>query len=188
MTLWCRTIAWIGLTVAATYVVAEWSVLQKSGLHGLREAGAAIVKTVPFDYDGHWEAGMKAPVKVLDEPIEPERAALQAQVDQLAQTFAQYKTVKEREIADLMKLVANLEKQIRVLTAQRTPVEQVAAVPAASRPVRWATDGKGIMPPCPHNGDPPRVEHRWETAYLSRPVDLSTLAKEVGFTKVEVRR
>lgn len=167
MTLWCRTIAWIGLSVAATYVVAEWSLLQKSGVHDLRVA---------------------APVEVLPVPVEPERQALQAQVNKLAETIVLDRAAKEKQIDDLLRLIANLERQIQVLTAQRTPVEQVAALRAASRPVRWATDGKGIMPPYPHNGDPPRVEHRWETAYLSRPVDLSTLAKEVGFTKIEVRR
>ena len=137
-----RTMAWVVLTAAATYAVAEWSVLYKSGLHDLRAA---------------------EPVAVLPVPVEPERVALQAQVDQLAQTFGQYRSVKERQIADLMKLVANLERQIQVLTAQRTPVEQVAALRAASRPVRWTLPA-GSVP------------------------NLAALARAAGFTKVEVRR
>lgn len=136
-----RTFLLMGLASAATYVVAEWSVLQKSGVHDLRVA---------------------APVEVLPVPAEPERAALQAQVDRLEQTFGQYRMVKERQIADLTRLIANLERQIQVLTAQRTPVEQVAALRAASRPVRWAA-----AVPVPN---------------------LATLAREAGFTKVEVRR
>lgn len=143
MTLWLRTIAWMGLTVAATYVVAEWSILQKSGLHDLREA---------------------APVEVLPVPAEPERAALQAQVDKLEQTFGQYRAVKERQIEDLLKLVANLERQIQVLTALRTPVDQVPALRAASRPVRWASAVPSVPVP-----------------------NLAALAREAGFTNVQVR-
>lgn len=134
-----RTMGWVVLTA---YVVAECSVLYKSGLHDLRAA---------------------EPVAVLPVPVEPERVALQAQVDQLAQTFGQYRAVKERQIADLLKLIANLERQIQVLTAQRTPVEQVAALREASRPVRWTLPA-GSVP------------------------NLATLAREAGFTKVEVRR
>lgn len=141
-----RTVLLMGLASAATYVVAEWSVLQKSGLHDLRVA---------------------APVEVLPVPAEPERAALQAQVDRVEQTFGQYRAAKERQIADLLKLVANLERQIQVLTAQRPPVEQVAALRAASRPVRWA-----LASPVPAGSVP----------------NLATLAREVGFTNVEVRR
>lgn len=137
---WLRTAAWIGLTVAATYVVAEWSVLYKSGLHDLRA---------------------EEPVAAV--PQEPERVALQAQVDQLAQTFGQYRAAKDRQVADLLKLVANLERQIQVLTAQREPMEQVAALRAAARPVRWTLPA-GAVP------------------------NLATLARAAGFTKVEVRR
>ena len=144
-----RTMGWVLLTAAATYVVAEWSVLQKSGLHDLRAANAAVGGS----FVG---AGLFKPV-----PQEPERLALQAQVEQLEQTFGQYREVKERQIADLLKLVANLERQIQMLTAQRAPIEQVAALRAASQPVRWASATRS---------------------------DLAALAREVGFTRVEVRR
>lgn len=136
-----RLAAWIVLTIAATYVVAEWSVLHKSGLHDLRAAEPVA--------------------EVVAVPQEPERAALQAQFEQLEQTFGQYRAVKDRQIADLMKLIANLERQIQVLTEQRTPVEQVAALRSASQPVRWASATRS---------------------------DLAALARTAGFTKVEVRR
>ena len=144
-----RMAAWIGLTIAATYVIAEWSVLHKSGLHDLRAADAAVGGSA-------LGAGLFKPV-----PQEPERAALQAQFEQLEQTFGQYRAVKDRQIADLMKLIANLERQIQVLTAQRAPAEQVAALRAASQPVRWASATRS---------------------------DLAALARTAGFTKVEVRR
>lgn len=146
---WLRTVAWIGLTVAATYVIAEWSVLHKSGLHDLRAADAAVGGSAVG-------AGLFRPV-----PQEPERVALQAQVDELARTFAEFRAAKEREIADRDRLIAHLTKQIQALVAQRAPVEQVAALRAASRPVRWAA--------------------------ATQP-DLAALAREAGFTRVEVRR
>lgn len=138
-----RMLGWVLLTVAASYVVAEWSVLYKSGGHDVRDAARAVLLTPT--------------------PMEPERAALQAQVDRLAETFVQYRAVKEREIADLQRLIANLERQIQVLTAQRTPIEQVAALRAAAKPVRWTLSERGGS-------------------------DLAALARAVGFTKVEVRR
>lgn len=144
MTTFLRTVLLMGLASAATYVVAEWSVLQKSGLHDLREA---------------------APVEVLPVPAEPARAAMQAQVDKLAETFGLYRAAKEKQIDDLLRLIANLQRQIQVLTAQRTPVEQVAALRAASRPVRWASAIPAVPVP-----------------------NLATLAREAGFTKIEVRR
>ena len=150
-----RLVALVGLTVAATYVIAEWSVLHKSGLHDLRAANAAVGGS----FVG---AGLFKPV-----PQEPERLALQAQVEQLEQTFGQYRAAKDRQIADLLKLIANLERQIQVLTAQRAPIEQVAALRAASQPVRWT-----LASPVPAGSVP----------------NLATLAREVGFTKVEVRR
>ena len=166
-----RMMGWVLLTAAATYVVAEWSVLYKSGLHDLRAADAAVGGSGVG-------AGLFKAV-----PVEPERVALQAQVDQLAQTFGQYRSVKERQIADLLKLVANLERQIQVLTAQRAPMEQVAALRAASRPVRWnrvEQDGthqqRGtVVAPTQQGSD-------------AAPPSLFQLARAVGFTKVEVRR
>lgn len=155
---WLRVAALLGLTVAATYVVAEWSVLYKAGLHDLRAADAAVGGS------GFGAGLFKAA------PVEPERVALQAQVDQLAQTFGQYRTVKEKQIADLLKLVANLERQIQVLTAQRTPEQQVAALQAASRPVRWTLPAR-------------RVSEAGEL-----PPDLAALARAIGFSRVEVRR
>lgn len=149
-----RTMAWVVLTAAATYAVAEWSVLYKSGLHDLRAAEAAVGGSGVG-------AGLFKAV-----PVEPERVALQAQVDKLEQTFGQYRAAKDRQVADLLKLVANLERQIQVLTAQREPMEQVAALRAAARPVRWT------LPVLPAGSVP----------------NLSTLAREAGFTKVEVRR
>lgn len=137
-----RMAALIGLTIAATYVVAEWSVRYKSGLHDLRAAEPVVLNRIY-------------------EPIEPERVALQAQVDKLEQTFGQYRATKDKQVQDLLKLIANLERQIQVLTAQRTPVEQVAALRAASQPVRWASATRS---------------------------DLAALARTAGFTKVEVRR
>ena len=164
-----RTMGWVLLTAAATYVVAEWSVLQKSGLHDLRAANAAVGGS----FVG---AGLFKPV-----PQEPERLALQAQVEQLEQTFGQYRAAKDRQIADLTKLIANLERQIQVLTAQRAPMEQVAALRAASQPVRWT-----------------RVEQdgasgRDLNAIGQKPSDAASssllqLAREAGFTRVEVRR
>lgn len=136
-----QTVLLMGLASAATYVVAEWSLVQKSGLHDLREA---------------------APVEVLPVPAEPERVALLAQMETMTETFREYRAAKDKQIEALTRLIANLERQIQVLTAQRTPVEQVAALRAASRPVRWAA-----AVPVPN---------------------LATLAREAGFTKVEVRR
>lgn len=142
---WLRTIGLIVLTAAATYVISEWAVWQKSGLHDVR-AAADVVEVVPV-------------------PVGPERVALQAQVDRLAATFAEFRAAKEREIQGLERLIANLERQIRTLTAQRTPVEQVAALRAASRPVRWRTmEGAPVA-----------------------SLDLAGLARAAGFTKVEVR-
>ena len=140
---WLRTAAWIGLTVAATYVVAEWSVLYKSGLYDLRAAEPVAVVPV--------------------EPMETERLALQAQFEHLERTFGQYRAAKDRQIADLLKLIANLERQIQVLTAQRAPIEQVAALRAASQPVRWTLPEQSRS-------------------------DLAALARAVGFKRVEVRR
>lgn len=154
-----RLVALLGLTVAATYVVAEWSVLQKSGLHDLRAANAAVGGS----FVG---AGLFKPV-----PQEPERLALQAQVDRLERTFGQYREVKERQIADLLKLVANLERQIQMLTAQRAPIEQVAALRAASRPVQVETGG---------------VSARYVSPAMVS-MNLLRLAQEAGFTKVQVR-
>lgn len=145
-----RTMAWVLLTAAATYVVAEWSVLHKSGLHDLRAA---------------------EPVEVLPVPVEPERLALQAQVEKLEQTFGQYRAVKDRQIADLMKLIANLERQIQVLTAQRAPEQQVAALRAASRPVQVEMGG---------------VSARYVSPTMVS-TNLLRLAQEAGFTKVQVR-
>ena len=139
-----RLVALLGLTVAATYVVAEWSVLHKSGLHDLR-AAEPVAAVLPV------------------EPMETERVALQAQVDKLEETFGQYRAAKDRQIADLLKLIANLERQIQVLTAQRAPIEQVAALRAAGQPVRWTLPAQGGS-------------------------DLAALARTVGFTRVEVRR
>lgn len=136
-----RLVAWIGLAVAATYLIAEWSVRYKSGLHDLRAAGPVA--------------------EVVAVPQEPERAALQAQVDKLEQTFGQYRDAKEKQVQDLLRLIANLERQIQVLTAQRAPAEQVAALRAASQPVRWASATRS---------------------------DLAALARTAGFTKFEVRR
>lgn len=153
-----RLVAWLGLTVAATYVVAEWSVLQKSGLHDLRAANAAVGGS----FVG---AGLFKPV-----PQEPERLALQAQVDKLEETFGQYRALKEKQIADLLRLVANLEKQIQVLTAQRAPIEQAAALRAASQPVRWTLPARRVA----------------EAEAL--PSDLAAMARAIGFTRVEVRR
>lgn len=146
-----RLVAWLGLTVAATYVVAEWSVLHKSGLHDLRAAEPAA--------------------EVVPVPVEPERLALQAQVDKLEQTFGQYREVKERQIADLLKLVSHLERQIQVLTAQRAPLEQVAALRAASRAVQVETGG---------------VSARYVPPTMVS-TNLLRLAQEAGFTKVQVR-
>lgn len=145
-----RTIGMLVLTAVASYVVAEWALIHKAGLHDLRD-GTAIQHEVS---------------SAVDVPHEPERLALQAQVDRLEETFGAYRSAKEREIADLLKLVANLERQIRALTAQRTPVEQVTALREASRPVRWQTEFRSD----------------------SERVDLVRLAKEAGFTRVEVRR
>ena len=136
-----RLVALLGLTVAATYVVAEWSVLHKSGLHDLRAAEPVA--------------------EVLPVPVEPERLAFQAQVEKLARTFAEFRAAKEREIADRDRLIAHLTKQIQALVAQRAPVEQVAALRAASRPVRWAS---------------------------ASPSDLATLARTAGFQKFEIKR
>lgn len=155
-----RMAAWIALTIAATYVIAEWSVLHKRGLHDLRTADAAVGGSAVG-------AGLFSNPVAEVVPVEPERLALQAQVDKLEQTFGQYRAVKDRQIADLMKLIANLEKQIQVLTAQRAPSEQVAALRAASQPVRWT-----LASPVPAGSVP----------------NLATLARAVGFTKVEVRR
>lgn len=157
---WIRTIGWILLTVAATYAISEWAVWQKSGLHDLRAAD--VVEVVP---------------------VEPERVALQAQVDRLAETFGEYRAAKERQIEGLERLIANLERQIRTLTAQRTPVEQVAALRAASRPVRWArveSDGAGQHQA---TGGVPSQQ-----ASDAAPPSLLQLAREAGFMKVEVRR
>lgn len=163
---WIRTIGWILLTVAATYAVSEWAVWQKSGLHDLRAAD--VVEVVPV-------------------PVEPERVALQAQVDRLAETFAEFRAAKEREIQGLERLIANLERQIRTLTAQRTPVEQVAALRAASRPVRWARveqDGVGNVTGL-KSSEAPGTQQANDAA---PPLDLRALAREAGFTWVEVRR
>lgn len=160
---WLRTIGLIVLTAAATYVIAEWAVWQKSGLHDVRVA-ADVVEALPV-------------------PVEPERVALQAQVDRLAATFAEFRAAKEREIQGLERLIANLERQIRTLTAQRTPVEQVAALRAASRPVRWArveSDGAGQHQA---TGGVPSQQ-----ASDAAPPSLLQLAREAGFMKVEVRR
>lgn len=143
---WIRTIGWMVLTAVATYVIAEWAVLQKSGLHDLREP--AVVEPLPV-------------------PQEPERAALLAQMQKMTETFHEYRAAKDQQIAALQRLIANLERQIQVLTAQRTPVEQVAALRAASRPVRWTLASAGPAGTVPN---------------------LATLAREAGFTKVEVRR
>lgn len=145
-----RTMGLVVLTAAATYAVAEWSVLYKSGLHDLRTADAAVGGSGVG-------AGLFKAV-----PVEPERVALQAQMDKLEQTFGQYRTVKEKQISDLLKLVANLERQIKALTAQREPVEQVAALRAAARPVRWTLPA-GSVP------------------------NLAALARAAGFTNVQVR-
>lgn len=138
-------VLWIGLAVAATYAISEWAVLEKSGVHGLREV--PVVSAVPT-------------------PLEPERAALLAQVEKMSETFAEYRAAKDQHVAELNRqiqamqhliearelLTANLERQIQVLTAQRTPSEQVAALRAAS-----------LVP------------------------NLATLAREAGFTNIEVR-
>ena len=145
-----RLVALVGLTVAATYVVAEWSVLQKSGLHDLRAA---------------------EPVEVLSVPVEPERLALLAQVETITETFREYRAAKDKQIEALTRLIANLERQIQVLTAQRAPLEQVAALRAASRPVQVETGGVSAR-------------------YVSPPLvstHLLRLAQEAGFTKVQVR-
>ncbi len=123
-----RTVLLMGLASAATYVVAEWSVLQKSGVHDLREA---------------------APVEVLPVPAEPERVALQAQVDQLEQTLGEYRAVQERMIAECLERIARIEARVAQLAAQRVPVRWASAVPVPN---------------------------------------LAALAREAGFTKVEVRR
>lgn len=139
---WLRTAAWIVFTAVATYVVAEWSVLYKSGLHDLRPAEGSVADFVPVAQD-------------------PARVALQAQVDELARTFAAFRSAKEREIADRDRLIAHLTKQIQALVAQRAPIEHGAALQAASQPVRWATATRS---------------------------DLAALARAAGFTMVEVRR
>ena len=144
-----RTMGWVLLTAAATYVVAEWSVLHKSGLHDLR-AAEPVVAVLPV------------------EPMETERVALQAQFERLERTFGQYRAAKDRQIADLLKLIANLERQIQVLTAQRAPVEQVAALRAASQPVRWTFPARRVAE--------------------ALPPDLAAMARAIGFTRVEVRR
>ncbi len=153
-----RMLGWVLLMVAASYVVAEWSVLYKSGGHDVRDAARAVLLTPA--------------------PMEPERAALQAQFDHLERTFGQYRAVKEREIADLQRLIANLERQIQVLTAQRTPIEQVAALRSATVEQDGASEGtrQGA-----HNR---RTQHARDAA----PPTLIQLAREAGFTKVEVRR
>lgn len=139
-----QTVLLMGLASAATYVVSEWSVLQKSGLHEVRDVQS---------------------FEVLPVPAEPERAALLAQMETMTETFREYRAAKEKQIEALTRLIANLERQIQVLTAQRTPVEQVAALRAASRPVRWASAMPAVPVP-----------------------NLATLAREAGFTKIEVRR
>lgn len=141
-----RTVLLMGLASAATYVVAEWSVLQKSGLHEVRDVQS---------------------FEVLPVPAEPARQALLAQMETMTETFREYRAAKDKQIEALTRLIANLERQIQVLTAQRTPVEQVAALRAASRPVRWA-----LASPVPEGSVP----------------NLATLAREAGFTKIEVRR
>lgn len=160
-----RMLGWVLLTVAASYVVAEWSVLYKSGGHDVRDAARAVLLTPA--------------------PMEPERAALQAQFDHLERTFGQYRAVKEREIADLQRLIANLERQIQVLTAQRTPIEQVAALRSAAKPVRWATVEQDGASEGTRQGAHTRLtQHARDAA----PPTLIQLAREAGFTRVEVRR
>lgn len=165
---WLRTIGGlIVLTAAATYVISEWAVWQKSGLHDVR-AAADVVEVVPV-------------------PVGPERVALQAQVDRLAATFAEFRAAKERQIDDLERLIATLTRQIQVLTAQRMPVEQVAALRAASRPVRWAKveqDGVGNVTGF-KSSEAPGTQQANDAA---PPLDLRALAREEGFTWVEVRR
>jgi len=163
---WIRTIGWILLTVAATYVICEWAVWQKSGLHDLREEDM---------------------LQVMSVPMEPERAALYEQVERLAETFADFRAAKEREIQGLERLIANLERQIRTLTAQRTPVEQVAALRAASRPVRWRTMDDVAMAEGRSVKEHARASYGVSAA-PSPSVPLLQLAREAGFTKVEVRR
>jgi hypothetical protein len=159
-------LGWVLLTVAASYVVAEWSVRYKSGGHDVRDAARAVLLTPA--------------------PMEPERPALQAQMDRLAETFGQYRAAKEREIADLQRLIANLERQIQVLTAQRTPEQQVAALrAAASRPVRWATVEQDGASEGTRQGAHTRLTQQARDA---APPSLLQLAREAGFTRVEVRQ
>lgn len=159
-----RTVLLMGLASVATYVVAEWSVLQKSGVHDLREA---------------------APVEVPAVPHEPERVALRTQVDQLEQTLGEYRAVQDRMIAECLERIARIEARVAQLAAQRVPVPAVATVPTASRPVRWAMveqDGasEGIR-----QGAYSGLSQQDRDA---APSSLLQLAREVGFTKVEVRR
>lgn len=134
--------------VVLGYTVLEWWYWEKSGLHHLRPAVPESFSVVP----------------------EPEHVAMQAQVDRLERTFAEYRQVTEGQIKGYERLIANLQRQIQALTAQRTPVEQVAALRAASRPVRWAS-------------------HTQPAAVPSAPSrsDLAALARAAGFTFVQVR-
>jgi hypothetical protein len=159
---WFRVGAVTIFLVVLGYTVLEWWYGEKSGLHAVRAAVASVASSyLPGDTaDISW-----APVVP-----EPEHVALQAQVDRLERTLAEYRQVTEGQIQGYERLIANLQRQIQALTSQRTPVEQVAALRAASRPVRWAS-------------------HTQPAAVPSAPSrsDLATLARAAGFTFVQVR-
>lgn len=119
---WFRVVAVTIFMVVLGYTVLEWWYWEKSGLHHLRSSAPSVSEAVS------------------DVPVvpDPERVVLLQKMERIESTFAEYRAVRDREVKDLLALIANLQRQIQVLTAQRTPVEQVEALRAASRPVRWA--------------------------------------------------
>ena len=158
---WFRVAAVTMFLVVLGYTVLEWWYWEKSGLQAVRSVASVASSYLPGDTaDISW-----APVVP-----EPEHVALQAQVDRLERTFAEYRRMTEGQIQGYERLIANLQRQIQALTSQRTPVEQVAALRAASRPVRWES-------------------HAQPAAVPSRPSrsDLAALAHAAGFTFVQVR-
>lgn len=143
---WITTGLLIVLTAAATYLVSEWAVMKKGGTHDLREHEQALeqVRATMLKHETQLREEMRQQVVLIED------------------TFRQYRAVMERRHHDDERLIDNLSRQIQALNAQRTPVEQVAALRAASRPVRWA-------------------------AAVPVRLDLSARAKAAGFTQVEVR-
>lgn len=146
--------------VVAIYTVLEWWYWSKSGLHDLRPA-AIMGKADALMEMGH---DLRVEVDAADSRV---RQALAAQVDMIERTFLEYRAVMERRIQDDERQIANLQRQIQALKAQRTPVEQVAA----SGQVRWVNRIKSTaaVPSAPSRSD------------------LAALARAAGFTFVQVR-